>query len=818
MKTNLFIAFAVLLSVKLSAQTVDCFIIDNPSTSSVDVYVVANGGDFLTQQWNDMVITLSVPIAGNDLGAASARPGNTGFGTLNSYSAQGWNLAKQPVGSSTPSFSSASKDYYVYAFAGLVATFTSNVFASGQDANLPESIPVYMCSIPKNGNAFADIDIYANSATETDPNVIANNGEFYVEINNLEFSGNVYKEDIIHFNNRLNEETTGLPGITPYPDVATWKGGSDATEEANQTDGSRSFSIYYGPVQKTILGSVASTTFRTETNIIVKPGGGFQTGTITKANPSDADSVIIEADATDYGQYIGPTFPGSIQQYTGTVEGWRNVAFPIVASDISVNKLNLGDAPIGLGASTSYHASSTPDNCGSFGGSINTVNVYEFPGSAGVAGAQGDHEWYGSGSTIGGNRGYSIFAGGTFFPTTGIFSVKGQLQDGTVSDYAYTHEAPHAVDATGASQSNYSWNTSCLPAPEEQTADRQANWDGWVLMANPFPCGLDVDAFSSDNGIDITNIRVWDRGKAFAINGGGGIDYQYVAKETGDIIPPMQAFYIKLGNPGDAESIIFSNSHRAFATDDFLKTNTAHEDIYLMAVNDQDSALNNIILDFEAGATDGYDKLYDSYVLSQPGNTRPQLGFHHTSPYIYSGTTHQVISPLYINTVDLYTLQGTYLLRFWSRTAGNYTFMLDHNRLNPAWKVYIEDTKIAPGVSVEITNQPYRFSYDKSDSPQRFILHYVHASVSIEEDIVEDWNIKGWFNDRGDLNIKFSGYSSLETTQMTVYDMAGKVLYEGEVNTGNVNSLQNDFVSGIYIIKAQNKYGDTRVIKVIKGG
>ena len=822
--TKITFLFALFASLQIGAQTVDCFIKENGT--KIDVYVVANGGSFLTEQWNDMVITLSVPIAGADLGLAEDPPDNvsTSISNFNSYNLKNWELSKQPSGTQ-PSFSSASRDYYTYVFAGVTSVFEVSS-AGSQDATLPENTPVLMTSIEKNGNAFADIEIYANSATETDQKVIDENAEFYIEIGNLEKSGSVSKEDIIHLNNRLNEPPT-------TPDPVVWKGGSDASAEADQTDGSRSLTIYSGPVQKTVLGSVASTIFKTETDIIIQPNGGLETGTITKNDVADTDSIKMLANASgDYGQYIGPAFDGSIQQFTGTAEGWKNVAFPIQSATITTGNLDLGNdlsdpdplnhvrVPIdGNASSTSYWGSGTPDICGSFGGAINTVNIYEFLGSGGAAGVVGDHEWYGAGTTIGGNSGYSVFAGGTNFPTTGIFEVKGTLQDETVADYVYTYEAPHSAGATGASQGNYSWNSSCSPAPEEQAADRKANWDGWVLVANPFPCGLDVDQFVADNNdFSPNDIRIWDNDKAFAINGSGGIDYQYVALEAGDIIPPMQAFFIKKGSAGGTVNIQFTDAARAFATADFTKTSTINDDVFLIALNNADSTANYTILDFDANATDNYDQALDSYVLSQPGNTRPQIAFHYTQPYIYNGVNHQVVSPLMKNVVNTNIAQGSYPLRFWSRSSGNYTFMLDEDRLMPGWKVYIEDKKVAPGVSKDITNTPYRFAYDMADSPLRFELHFVNTTISIDEnDVIESWNIKGWFDGNGDLKVAFNGYEIPEDVDLIVMDVSGKLLYNGNINTGDEFALSNAYTSGIYMIKVQDSAGVIRTVRLFKG-
>ena len=808
------------------AQTVDCFIIDNPTNSTVDVYVVANGGSFTSEQWNDMVITLSVPIANSDLGPLNGPPVNAGFGipgvgvfpsSNNTYTNKGWILAKQPTNvGNAPSFSSATKDYYAYAFAGLVTTFALNV-DQGQDAALVDGLPVLMGSIPKNGNAFADIEIYPRSFIQTDALVLSENASFYIEINNLEKSGEVYKEDIIHFNNRLNQfPVNSFPNPTPYPDTAVWRGGSDATAEPDLTDGTRNLTIYAGPVVKTMIGEVNNTEFKTVTNIEIAPNAGFKTATITKANAADADSVMVKADTTGYGQYIGPSIAGRIQQYVGTTEGWRNISFPIAESSTSVNGLSFGGAPMNFNtASTSYHASTTPGACGDFGNWINTVNVYEFLGTAGPLGSQGDHEWYGANpAVLGGNKGYSIFLGGSNFPTSGIISVKGMLQDASVADYPYSNQVPHAIGTTGASQQNWAWSATCAPLQNEPAADRKNNWDGWVLVANPFPSGLDVDAFCTTNGITNTDVRVWDRtGDPYQIASGANPDYAYSIK-AGQIIPPMQGFFVKTGNSGDIISLSFLESHRAFSTASFQKT--APEEVVLIAMNTADSATNHAILDFEFGATKNYDMTFDSYVLSQPGSTTPQIGFHYESTVNVGGSNKQVVSPLYKNTVNDNVAQDSYPLRFWSRTAGNFEFRLDQTRLNPSWKIYIEDTKTAPGVSTEITNTSYSFSYVTSDSPTRFILHFVNTAFGVEENIVTDWAAQGWFNASEQLVVSLAGNNLPKSANVRVFDVAGKLLYEANnVETDSELVIQNNFASGIYMIIVEGSNGENRFVKVM---
>jgi len=78
-----------------------------------------------------------------------------------------------------------------------------------------------------------------------------------------------------------------------------------------------------------------------------------------------------------------------------------------------------------------------------------------------------------------------------------------------------------------------------LQIPESSTAIKKANWDGWALITNPFPCGLNVAQFASDNGIDVANIRIWDR------TASGSVDnYQYQRGYFGYHRNPNNAIFL----------------------------------------------------------------------------------------------------------------------------------------------------------------------------------------------------------------------------------------------------------------------------------
>lgn len=789
LSTLLFVSILLVPTTKLSSQVIDCFIIDNPTASTIDIFVVAKGGSFLTQQWNDMMVTLHIPTGNPQLGNPILPGDNTGFG-LNTYQLKGFIIAKDPTNVGTaPSYTYNGRDYFKYNWAGLITNFQAN-FINGQDATLPENVPVFMGSIPKNGNNFSDVQINVRSALETDPIVsITNNSSYYIEINNLEFSGDVYKYDIVHFNNRLNQ-----PPVTPQPRV--WRGGSGTGGEANMDDASRDFVVFQGPVVKNIVGAVSTTTFiENDIDIIINSNAGFQTTSFVNQTPSD--SVIILASVAGYGQYIGPSINGSIQQYIGTNAGYRNLAIPV--SSATTTGFSLGGAPINLNAlSTSYHTDpATRDICGNWGGQIGTVNVYTFTGATGNP---RPHEWYGAASIIGGTRGYSVFAGSGSFPTSGLISVKGAFNEGALT-YPYAHEAPHATNLNGASQHTYIGGPSCSGATAESTLDRWANWDGWALVANPYPCNLNVDAFSLTNGIDPENVRIWDRS--------AGTSGLYI-KRNGQTIPPMQAFWVKSSTAGDDFNILFNNSHRTFDAANFMKS--GDPEVILLATNNTTGQSNHIKLKFNPSASKGYDKAFDTYVMSQPGNSFPQLAFHNT---YQSGATN-VVAPLDVNTVPYpNTTIDSYDLRFWARSAGNFSFTVDKDALAPGWEVFIEDLEVAPGVRHNVTHNAHNFAYSPTSNTQRFVMHFVPNSVSSG-----DWDpINGRVFAYGNANGINVGFNNLDgqVVDIQITNELGQILYRAKhVPTDQHHTYMPVRLHGLYIVTVTRENGKIESFKVVR--
>jgi hypothetical protein len=131
--------------------------------------------------------------------------------------------------------------------------------------------------------------------------------------------------------------------------------------------------------------------------------------------------------------------------------------------------------------------------------------------------------------------------------------------------------------------------------------------------------------------------------------------------------------------------------------------------------------------------------------------------------------------------------------------------------------VFIEDTKVAPGISHNITNQAYNFSYILADSPMRFVLHYINTAFGVDENLTTAWSTTGWFDSQTNLVVNFAGTNLPSTVKIIVFDLAGKKLYaSNNVETNSAFAIENNFTAGIYLLTVVGSNGESKVTKVVK--
>lgn len=590
----------------------------------------------------------------------------------------------------------------------------------------------------------------------------------------------------------------------------SWSGGNGAAGEPDATDAAKELLIASG--NPTINGDAEVDYFEVANGSVLTlaPGATMrpynQDGTNYveegTATAISAGQFVLDANNSgDYGQYLGPAINGTIRQFMKGTDGWRNVGIPMS----TITAYDLGGAPKNSNlASTSYNAS--PDAIGSWGNEINTVNIYEFTGGESTE----PHEWYGANPSTGGLRGLSVYlASSGPFATTGIIEAQGKFYDGITAaadGYQYSSSAPHA-SASGSQSAVVD-----AQIPESSTAIRKSNWDGWALITNPYPCGLNVTEFASDNGIDAANIRIWDRTATGAVD---GYKYQTASGLGVTEIPTMQSFWIKK-DPQVAANLVWDNDQRAFSTAAFSKTTTVPDQVKLMATNVTTGDYNSARLILNPMATPGYDQLYDAFLLAQPGNTMPSFGFQE----IMNAGNGPFTTILDVNSIPYPGNNDNFPVIFSMGSAGPVEWSVDKDLLPSGLKVYIEDKVIAPGVNTEITATPYAFNHNPATDPDdRFVVHFTpYNSINIEENgTISGWMPAGWFSSSDELVLKINGAHTPQSVEVTVSDMSGKIIDNVTHVTSKEVRISADYAQGMYLVMVRDEAnGDVRNIKVMK--
>jgi len=155
--------------------------------------------------------------------------------------------------------------------------------------------------------------------------------------------------------------------------------------------------------------------------------------------------------------------------------------------------------------------------------------------------------------------------------------------------------------------------------------------DGWNLIGNPYPSGIEADEFIYANSSVINGtLYFWDDDNsggddydtddyacwnlAGAIGTGSGTSSGTGTHVPNGIVASGQGFFVKKTEPG-IEALIFQNDMRTFGSTSFFKTTNLNSSLRLCLTNKSLKLYNEILLAFVNGASDEFDNLYDAIKL-----------------------------------------------------------------------------------------------------------------------------------------------------------------------------------------------------------
>lgn len=327
---------------------------------------------------------------------------------------------------------------------------------------------------------------------------------------------------------------------------------------------------------------------------------------------------------------------------------------------------------------------------------------------------------------------------------------------------------------------------------------------GYNLIGNPYPSHLTWTKTFVDSKASQIEPTIWYRTNSGSVNSGGDAAWSFktINASTGEvsplgttnIIPPMQAFWVKALATGTL--ILNSDLAQSHQAANPLKApavkNTDRQRVRLQVSNG--TTTDETLIYFDAAASDRYDR-YDSPKYSET-NTVTQI-------FTTVGTEKFVINGM--NTIALETPIN---VGFVSGNAN--TFSIKANELTnipSGVKVILKDnvsmleTDLTDGVSA------YQFSQTAS-SPDRFSLIFRAPGNATRVDNSVKLNAQVFVNAANQITI-----IAPQKSNYAIYNAVGQKVKEGTTaaNCTNVDGIKG---SGVYVVRVSEngRSNSTRVI------
>ena len=281
--------------------------------------------------------------------------------------------------------------------------------------------------------------------------------------------------------------------------------------------------------------------------------------------------------------------------------------------------------------------------------------------------------------------------------------------------------------------------------------DNDANdgyFDGWNLIANPFPASLDWDYASWDKSAIGNTVYYYDGGAAIPnykyYNGtvptiGNANDDESNSINGGSQkIPPMQAFFIKAKSSVGATGtdFIIPKAARVHDTHSFYKSTNTNPIQHIRLQVSTGSFTDETVIRFITDAINGFDDSYDAYKMYSPANNAPQ---------IYS---IESVSNFGVAINSLPAVVSEVPLGFAvTKTSGTASYTISAtNILVDNYRVYLED--IQQNTTIDLREQnSYNFSLTSSETTklydirERFKIKFIQNNAPVASGNLENINL-----------------------------------------------------------------------------
>lgn len=334
------------------------------------------------------------------------------------------------------------------------------------------------------------------------------------------------------------------------------------------------------------------------------------------------------------------------------------------------------------------------------------------------------------------------------------------------------------------------------PSFDGTAGDPDTNWN---LLGNPYPSGLDVAQFLTDNsGVLESSVYLWSSdgddtdgtdadyatiNSLGTVNAGGS-----GLSPSSATISSCQGFFVQTLAAGD---ISFNNSQRVSTNNTFQRTTNTSQRIWLQA-SQKNGASNEILIGFMEDATAEKDQ-YDASKLS---------GNNFISFYSIGSFANSQANKLAIQGLPLITETTHIPLGIEAKETGEFTFSIKQlDNFDESIEIYLYD--VLNGNSVDLRSIPYQVNLNKGEYNDRFSLVFSTTKVtSLPTEFAT--NLQLYASNQA-IVLQFTN-AEFASSEIAIYDISGKLIQQ-IVNQKTQHLSIPIASSGIYIIKVVNQYG-----------
>lgn len=328
---------------------------------------------------------------------------------------------------------------------------------------------------------------------------------------------------------------------------------------------------------------------------------------------------------------------------------------------------------------------------------------------------------------------------------------------------------------------------------------------GWNLIGNPYPCGVNLNTFLTDNsskfGTGFHAIYFWDDTDGDTDRAADYAVYNLIGSTAASSDPGntpdgklavSQGCFIKVCDT--ATSVIFNTNQRVIDTNrQFFLPDLNHLKRFKLSLYNDNDLYSETLFGFAEGASIGFDPDYDAVKL-----------FGNRKLAVYSILDEKDLSIQALPPIDSELVIPIGLI---VGTSGKYYFknQLMQN-FTGSFSIFLED-KLADSL-IDLTNQKiYSFISSAGEFKERFLLHFsFNAGNSISP---KNHSSSPWFNayySQGKLFIDLEN-DKMNSINLNIYNASGQLILHKIIDNENIMSISINLNPGYYFASLLTEEG-----------